>query len=534
MKLSEKEIDVFFNDVKIQFEKIYCKLLDKNDFEDFFKPYFLNIIKFYIDLEILSYKPIMLKISNNRRDKQNLYYKFVYTSFKNLNLNIDENEPKKDKASWIYERVLTCEKIQITSHVSVHIKLAYDYSQLFKDEFEKKFLFTNFDLYIKDILGELLNWALDNDEHICNFRYIKDFLSLKKIESSFKKDIELFLHRNIYEYLKNRKYTFVPILPINYIGKMPIDPSNKKTTMETQIKTDGNVINNYLVYVHEPNEYEKITTMIKIENNSQKVQSSKLFNLFDIDVIKALIKLAGDNFFKNQIIIKNFGEIVAMLPYAKTQQLYKDTFLSITKVSSFKSIYENSKNLTTDKFSIYEATTSLKNDFDLPKSTSDELLQNDMSSKIPKKYRNLVVMVQFSNKFVDGLIENAIFMDDKKSQSSLCNMAKALIIPLQSERYKCINEDNYNVKLGFNSFFNATLILGSLNKDRNLKNIDKALNEIIEIGDIIKSFYRISDFFYIEFCPLSSKEKNDLLEYIEHMTSIGTPLKLSFNSTTHI
>lgn len=528
MNITNEMIDKFKVVAIKELEDIYTKLLNKNDFDTFVKTYLKKEKNVLADYETLDNRTIINKVSNIRKAKQSIVEKFIGENFEEQ--KVDLKKGKKDKATYACEKLNMYSNIQLKKDCINQFKFAYDFitNEEMCDKFEPTFGSKTFDEYLKNSSNELLEWALNNDLYISNFKYIKELFTPTKIKNLIKKDLDLLFYKFILRYDDRNNidiYSNYSFFPSKYIGKVLMDPSNKKTTEQKK----GNTFS----YVHIPDDDKniKITTVfVAPEDTLESVASVNVYNLHDFNIIKSLIKLSDNDFFTTKTVICDLGDIVELTFKNRNNVSYNIVYNSLKKITSFRSIYENKDTKEFNSFDIYKAYITPKNNYDEEEPLEDKTSNNVLNYEDLKtnKYRKLSVRVVFSDQFINSLIESSILLNDDITKNYKLNMAKALILPLMNERYKLINEDNFNVKLGY-SYFNSVLTLGRSNKSRNLKSIESALTEIHSSGKIIKSFYRQKDFFYIEFFPLSKEERKSILDYLENLSSNGTKLKLPFS-----
>lgn len=88
--------------------------------------------------------------------------------------------------------------------------------------------------------------------------------------------------------------------------------------------------------------------------------------------------------------------------------------------------------------------------------------------------------------------------------------SRILIFRLQKERINCYTENKTTFNTDLN-YFKRALYLTNKRKDRNIKVIEKALDEIVEHKVTLKSYKRRGDMFELEFYPITEREKRDLL-----------------------
>lgn len=527
MILSRKLINAFKQEAINDFGKIYMELFNDDNFEKYLDNFVQESINSLVDYEQIEYRLITSKVSYIRKIKQTMFQSFVGSSFKGIDLVKPDKpstirEKKKDKATLAYEKLMNMNLIELTPKapqellVIQEVYLKFTSVNTLADNFKKLYNAENFTEYIKKITTEMIDWALDNKQCLCSYKYINS-LSKFKIKNWFNKDIDLLFFKFIYEGYLNDKLDFLmDMSPIDYLN-VPIDPSNKRTTTIRE--------GNTFLHIHEVSEHIRVKTIIDIPNADNDTSPQKLLNLFDKKIVKTLTQLANEDFFSTRKVVCNFGDIVKAMSPSRSDKVYKEVHDSLRKISSYQSIYENDITKENITYDIFKADIVTKEEYEEAGESNNKIEILDETSAT---YQGLVVKVTFSEKYIARLLEGAIFVSRDIETLYKSNMAQALVIPLQCERYKKFNDNNLMIKLGFNSFFNAVLTLGTANKSRSLKQIEKALEEIHASENIIKSFYRNKDFFYIEFYPLFKDEREGLLNFLGYLSNMGTQVKLPF------
>lgn len=499
-----------------KFNKSYEGILDETDLNDYLNNFFNSFIDKINRSGEINKTLIRNKKTYIKQIKLNMFIKFIYTNFE---VTIPNIKRKPDIVKYLFNEISIKNTISVNENCSSDFKNLIDiYEKLSSSKdinlvksFRTIYKAKNFTEYAKKLISDLYKWATTNSKPLVDYRFIKAF-NKSKIKNWLNKDLEiLFLEILIKNSPKKSINLGMDISPIEYSMRIPIDPSNRRVTTSR----DGTVF----TYIQQVNKDISVKTVIDIPNIDEinkKASNQKLFNVFDLNILKVLIQkgIKNNDFFKTREVVTDLGAIVNKLPYSKNERIYKEAYKSLVKMSSFLCIYENKLLKEMSTYDICKVDINRKKNYE------------DSESIIVDEYKKLIVTIVFSKKYINLMLSGAIFTD--KSIACKSNIAKALINPLQCERYKKLNDKDLLIELNFNLFFNAVLSMGLGNKSRKLKQIETALDDIQKNAKIIKKFNRSGDNFYIEFYPLFPEERKNILNCINYFNEKDLEVSIPF------
>lgn len=461
------------------------------------------------------YKIISTKASSLKKIKLNLFLNFLADT---ICYNGLPNKLTIKALETIYSDLIAKTELEILPTAPSKLLIAYEFYHKTSANDSKRFFEAykcdDFTTYFKNELTKIYNWVHDDNSPIVSFSYIDMVIPSKK-RAYIVKHIDFMYHKATFSSIKEESEQLsMNIEPFDY--SIPIDPSNRRMTNSKTKDTDGAEV---FSYVHEISENERFVTLIAAPKSNSRVSKRKLFNSFDNTVIKNLIKLSDKDFFVNRRVFCEFGDLVKLVSPNRNDKAYKEVRDSISKIDSFRMRYENDATGELIPYDICKIKLGVKY-------STNKVLDISMDEPINVPYQKLMVYATFSEEYINKLLEGVVFTDNVLSFKS--GMAEALIGPLQNERYKILDSNNYIVKLGYNSFFNVVLLLGRSNKSKYLSKIEEALEEIKQSKTIIKSFERRKDYFYIEFLKLENNEKEKLIASLENYEKKGLSLTLPF------
>lgn len=518
MNLSKYFESQLIENINIHFKPIYNKLIGDNNFNVFLTGCIELLKKDILLTEKIDSQQLIQKNDYNRKIKAKIFNSLI----KNLCNNIDiESNPKNTFNNFVNQ--LNNLEINNTAPKEIYeVYLVYNQlkilgkEDIIKEIFNHQYNSDSFYDFLNKKIESIFLWSRNNKEYICSYLYIDTYYSKKEILKWLLKDIYLFSYKELKIYTKKNKninniQTSLSIYPLDYNIKHPIDASNRKKTNQLEGSS--------YIYVHEAKNGDmEIKTFIDIPKSHLSSGVPKLYNLFDNEVIRGLIKLSNSDFWVTYIVDCDFSDIVHTISDNPGGKIYDQVYDSLTKMSSYKSIH---KNIKTKEYSTYEIYTA--NIY-----SSDGNKFNYKKTSSISKYKGLRVKVTFNRDYITHLINSSVFTDDNSENILESNLARALIVPLQGVRYTCFNNGNLIVSLGYYSFFSVRLIL-SKNKSRELKKIEEALEDIIKTNTILKSATRHKDIFTLEFLPLQKDEKESILEYLDNLAQKGISLNLPFD-----
>mgnify|MGYP007098875618 CR=1 FL=1 len=364
---------------------------------------------------------------------------------------------------------------------------------------------TPIDLMKKRVI-ELNDWAQDINKHIASYRYI-EYKKEYQIKRAIINDIkyiglkilkEKYPTGNVEKNNDKKEILQFPEtlrFPINYTNRSNIKLRKAdKNLIESLEEIDKNLIDGkeYLIdkyYIDDERIFHSLVATELLEDIATEAVLSTL-NATDIKVLMYLLSARDQLFYKTGEIIVETSEIVEEIYKSDNAGNYQAVRNSIHRLSSINSGVFTSSSM-------------------------------GFSVKIIDYFKILVsdnveqIKVRINFKIVDDFVKSrTINMYKDIIANFKQDSAKILIFHLQRHRIAFLSDPKNEKKQWIScnmSFFRSALYFNNKKKNANIKVIEKALDEIVKSGITVKSYVRKGDVFYINFYPMSEKEKKDLL-----------------------
>ncbi len=365
------------------------------------------------------------------------------------------------------------------------------------DNFINLYNADNMNDYILSLLefDKLTEWMENNECWLSDFEFLK-FLSLRKINSYFGRDIQKFMYSYLLENFQKGRSTDLQIMS-KWVTKFPLDITNKKNYKE-----------NTYIYMSES---EWFTTKGYKGDLDVIIQSciNQTLTELDISILQYLLSVAETDFFSTRTVSCDLGEIVRHIYGSKASSKdYKRIANRIYRLNLFRVIFV-SKDFTNQKpFTIIKAEV------------------NDSPLSAGKK----VIVAEFSKEFIEDIMKKGPISVYRNIVNSYeLSSSKILIYSLQNERYDLVRQNLPLTKEYTYTFFKVALFLSNAKKKDNDNLILRTLQEIMSSGLILKSFSVNKDIYQLEYLPVSAKERMDLANLLGSFSKkISSPIECTY------
>lgn len=412
------------------------------------------------------------------------------------------NKRWKTKRRWL-DRELRVDSL-FYKEVEVIAKGLYEQ---FKDNLQKFKAVYDCDTYseLKDHkIQQLNNWASSSDVPICDFLYLRGKQPFQ-IEKAMNNDIEWIALRIIKEQCPLGMQSAIVALP-HSMSNIPIDFTNRVRISDQQIIVKGHeqfYVNKYYV-----DDETFLESLMNIEFLKTGIMNAvfKTLNATDINIFLYIMSLRDENFYITREVVVDIGDVVRNVFSSDGQKNY-----IAVKESLYRMQFLNSGAIDA---SLRGFTVKIFDNVDIYKANDE------------KEMAKIIVNIDIVNEYIKNQTIN-MYRDiiDKFTLDS----AKVAIFPLQRERIRCSTSTRDDEPLVFQTnvnFFRGILYFSNKRKKENIRIIERTLEEIIENQITIKGYERKGDVFLLEFFPISTQERRDLLNYKDPL------LELSYEQTS--
>lgn len=346
-----------------------------------------------------------------------------------------------------------------------------------------KLLYGNIESY-KDIeitMKKKFKTWLQNEFLLTDFRY----LSTKKkhqIKKAFYNDAMYICFQLLNQKYPHGKRSDVTEYPYS-MTTIPIDQTNrvKFDTSKLIIKSENEKYFRNL-YVIDDDSIMHSLVDIEVLQKMFMAKTLRVLGERDVNIFFSVLSKRKSDFFATRTIEVNIGSIVKDVYKSKNKANYLRVKDSLYKMSYLTTGIVN-RSLDGFTFRLLDKVTTKGNTAYVV--VSSDVVNDFLEDRTVKMYTDVI--------------------NNLKLESS-----RILIFRLQKERINCYTENKTTFNTDLN-YFKRALYLTNKRKDRNIKVIEKALDEIVEHKVTLKSYKRRGDMFELEFYPITEREKRDLL-----------------------
>lgn len=371
------------------------------------------------------------------------------------------------------------------------------------------------------LLSQLIDWVQDKGSYLCFFRYIN-----KKTKTQFNKalcnDLLLLLHKQYFEYFTSQENNISKIPEIMVGGKVVYTAgkgllnilNNPDVTVTTN--SEGKIVHQF-EYIIDDNQVFRSG----YDTETVKLAAFENFNLhslrdIDVSIFNSLMSFKGLDFFSTKQITVPIADILDELNMDKQQAYYEIVFDSLRRMKQIQITIKTKNSGSEYTFNILNNLNFI-NPNDLkdnllnksPEDTSPDLISLDTNNPNIRKF---IVQAEINSEIVNQIIsKRTVNMYRDKLNSLKYDASRILLLRLERERitnyFKGETPNELKVDI---SFFRSIFLLTSKQTIRHYKLIEKALNEIKANNVTLKDYERIGDYFYLQFYPVTPKEKIEL------------------------
>lgn len=384
-------------------------------------------------------------------------------------------------------------------------KILNDYYQKNgKELFSKQFnSHPNPESVIEERKKLLLEWSKSDDKSLSSYPYLHQ-KTKKQIETAILTDITMIVGLILLEEEERSTYSSGIVIespfsaienPIfgNTRGKIKVNDT-KRNIAEDEFYT-----NEYSLF--DGNTYEVLVSKKYVDDlNNNTVKD---LDPLDYKLFLAVMGYRDATFTTQRTIIVPVGFLVETLYASKGAKNYKAVIERLLKMGSFRF-------------------TKIKDDGEL------ELVGIFSDVKItPGVDGNSIARIVVADSMYQDYIERqTVLVYGDKVPALQVDLSLQLIFVLQKERMICYQTNNkYTISRNL-LYFAGSVRLKKRSKPENIKEIERAFDDILKQNIILKSYKRIRDTFDIELYPVEEQEAKDLAgnNYQDIQIALNTPL----------
>lgn len=342
-------------------------------------------------------------------------------------------------------------------------------------------------------VAELSKWADNNKNLLITFRYFKDKAEYQK-DKAIMNDLKYIIVRIIEVYIKEKnRYIEMPEsvsnVAFNFSRDKSIDTSNE---VKKEINGQENL---YYEDVYIIDDETMFKTLIGVETTKDdaisKVLEKRIMNVLNTHDMRIFLHVLSQRdlqFFDTRKIIIPIFDIVKNTMPSTNSHYYNRCKASLHKMAHIRlSVVD--KELRGLTFGVFDRV---------------------LISKIDGVE---IATISVSEDIVNDLVKRRTINLYKGHLNKLEEPASQIIIfNLQAKRISHLSNSDNNKELAiYNmSYFRSILYFTNKRYDRNAVVVEESLQELKDNNLVIKDFKRKGYDFYLEFIPLTEKEKTDL------------------------
>ncbi|MED0951243.1 hypothetical protein P4T70_24645 [Bacillus mobilis] len=348
----------------------------------------------------------------------------------------------------------------------------------------------------------LLVWSESDEKSLSSYPYLHQ-KTKKQVETAIFTDITMIVGMTLLEEERNSYSTNIVVespfsaieYPIfgNVRGKVKVNDNKEKNTNESDFYADEYSLS-------DGNKFDILISKDYVDELNHNVKD---LDPFDYKLFLEVMSHRDETFTTQRTIIVTIGDLVKKLYTSDGKKNYTAVSERLLKMGNFR--FTNMKD---------DGEVNLVGVFSDVKLT-------------PISNGNVVARIVVADSMYQNYIQRQTVLVYKQKVDELkVDLAHHLVFVLQKERMICYQTSgSYKISRDL-IYFAGSIRFKKRSKPENIKEIEKAFDEIIEKQIIVKAYRRIRDTFHIEFYPVEEQEAKDLLEtnYKDIPMGLNTPL----------
>ncbi|WP_336770410.1 hypothetical protein [Bacillus bombysepticus] len=351
----------------------------------------------------------------------------------------------------------------------------------------------------------LLQWSVSEEKSLSSYPYLHQ-KTKKQIENAILTDITMIIGMTLLnEELNTNSPNIVLETPFSAIENPIFGNTRGKVKFKKNAVEEKNDNKEFYSNEYSLSDGKKYNLLVSKEYVQELNNNVKDLDPMDYKIFLEVMSHRDNSFTTQRAIIIKIGDLVKKLYSSDTVKNYEAVTERLLKMGNFRM-------------------TSMADDGQI------NLVSIFSDVKItPQPNGNNIARIVVSDSVYNDYIQRQTVLVYKEKVDTLSiDLAHHLIFILQKERMICYQA---NLEYSINRdllYFSGYIRFKKRTKTENIKELEKAFNEIIDRQFIVKSYKRIRDTFQIDFYPVEEQEAKDLLEdNYDYIPQIGlnTPLQ---------
>ncbi|GAB6443467.1 hypothetical protein bcgnr5390_15910 [Bacillus luti] len=351
----------------------------------------------------------------------------------------------------------------------------------------------------------LLEWSVSEEKSLSSYPYLHQ-KTKKQVENAILIDITMIIGMTLLSEERNSQTTNIlvetPFSAIEHpiFGNTRGKVKFKKNTLEEKSENKEFYSGEYSL--SDGTKYDVLVSKEYVQGLNNNVKD---LDPVDYKIFLEVMNHRDEMFATQRTIFVKIGDLVKQLYNSDNSKNYEAITERLLKMGNFRltSMSDDGQIRLVSVFSDVEIT--------------------------PQPGGNVIARIVVSDSITNDYIQRqtVLVYRDKVDTLSI-DLAHLLVSILQKERMICFQTNkSYSINRDL-LYFSGYIRFKKRTKAENIKEIEKALNEILDRKFIVKSYKRMRDKFQIEFYPIEEQEAKALSEYrYEFMPEFGlqTPLQ---------
>lgn len=361
-------------------------------------------------------------------------------------------------------------------------------SSRFKENFKKE----RPEEVISERIDELKKWSEDKKSLLSNYPYIK-FKSNTQIQKSITYDLINIIGDTIMAKYDGKIQGMIVEEPSSLVDFPIFSDGGKMPLSEKEVKEKEEELEYYNDYI--PGDEFKLRTFVSsvlVENKKQ----IRYLDDTDREIFDQVMKQKSSLFATQRKIFVNIGQIVKNAYNSDNSKNYNAVASRLLKMGNMRFEVKRSESNTVS-FGIFDYVDIEYNKWTAEITVNETIHQEYLNKETIRMYKDVIKKLELP-------------------------LSKSLIFILQKERFL-----RYSTKQSYKQWYDYSFFSHKLQLKRsklaNYKLIEASLKEIAEHEVAVKSFYRKSDTFYIEYYEVLPHEIEDLIHSSITLEDFSTP-----------
>lgn len=413
--------------------------------------------------------------------------KYYGKTFKEALRILKRDSLNRTKRRWVNSTMKNYEAKKNQKELNGEYQLLVSYYEKFgSTAFQEQFQgFSTPEEVIATRIEELMRWTGDEEKYLCDYRYIHEKTPLQ-IEKALMVDIGIFIGMSLTDETISTPDELIIESPFSTIVHPFFGNTRGKVKLEQPIMQDEG--KEYFLNTYDSGDGTNYQFLIAKEYADVNKNRVTDLDRLDYKIFLEVMSKRDERFASRKIIEVKVGDIVDNLYKTDGSKNYKIVEERINKMQYFRMTRKQEDVITS--YGIFDFV---------------RIYTQPSGTRVAEIHVNEVI-------YHDYIQQQTVRIYKNKVEKLHLDSSFHLLFALQKERLYCYeSKTSYEVRLNY-LYFATKVRFKKRRKVENLKEIEEALDELVQQKIAVQSYRRSGEVFWIQFIPVEENEVRNLLE----------------------